>query len=81
VQTDKATAEELTDGETLRPAVVVGVSDDESGEDKEQIDSKIAVRNDVGTTYVEHVEHEHHQCCNSPESVEEDIMWFFFHSA
>ena len=48
---------------------------------KEQIDSKVAMRNDVRTAHVEHVEHEHHQCCHSSQTVEEDIMWFFFHSA
>lgn len=81
VQTDKAATEELTGSEALLPAVVVGISDDESGQHKEQIDSKVAMRNDVRTAHVEHVEHEHHQCCHSSQTVEEDIMWFFFHSA
>ena len=76
VESDEAAAQETAYGQAPFPPVVVGIADDKTGEDEEEIDGQIAMRKDVGLTGIEDVEDKHHQRCHAAQAVKNLVMRF-----
>ena len=81
VQADEASLEEVAQGQRFAPTVVVGIADDEAGEDEEEIHGQVAMVDDgdegasggEGQSLEDVVEH-HEQGCHPTQSVQDFIM-------
>src|ERR1700759_2346645 len=80
MEPDEADAKELGDGH-LRPTVIVGISDDEAGKPKEEIDCQIGVayqaqRSVPAKGIIEQVENDNQKCRAASQSIQNFKVFF-----
>lgn len=80
MQPDQSPPEEILHFQSTLPPIVIGITDNKSGEDEEEIDSQISVVKPLidgaGCEPFENMVENDHQGCNPAQSVEYLIVRF-----